>query len=58
MQIRLDKSLAKNNEYWATLPTLQDRLTIIQANLDRLQVKKIKFEVEYQKVEMSKNHWN
>ncbi len=51
MQILSDKSLAK--EYRATLPTLQDRLTI-QANLDYLQFKRIKFEVEYQKVGMSK----
>jgi hypothetical protein len=52
MQILSDKSLAK--EYRTTFPTFQDRLTIIQANLDYLQVKKIKFEVEYQKVGMSK----
>jgi hypothetical protein len=39
MQTRLDKSLAENEEYWTTLPTFQDRLTVIQANLDHLQVK-------------------
>jgi hypothetical protein len=36
MQIWLDKSLAKNEEYQAQLPTHQDRLTIIMVDLDHL----------------------
>jgi predicted nuclease with TOPRIM domain len=51
MQSWLDKSLAKNNEYWAQLPTLQDRLIVIQVDLDRLQAKRTKLEVDHQKVE-------
>jgi hypothetical protein len=47
MKTWLDKSLAKNKEFDAILPTFQDQLTIIQANLDHLQVKWVKLEVEY-----------
>ncbi len=43
--------MAENEEYRVQLPTLQDRLTVIKVNLDRLQVQQIKLEVEYQKVE-------
>ncbi len=51
MQTYLDKSLAKNEEYRAQVPTLQDRPTIIHVNLNRLQVKQTKLEVEYWKLE-------
>ncbi len=29
MQTKLDKIMVKNEEYWAQLPTLQDKLSII-----------------------------
>ncbi len=51
MQSWLDKSLVKNEDYRTQLPTLQDHLLVIQANLDHLQVEKVELEVEYQKVE-------
>jgi hypothetical protein len=40
MESWLDKSLAKNKGYWVQLPTLQDRLTVIQVYLYCLQVEK------------------
>ncbi len=36
MQSWLDKSLVENEEHQTQLPTLQDRLLVIQAYLDRL----------------------
>jgi hypothetical protein len=36
MQSQLDKVLAKNKEYWTQLPTFQDKLIVIQVDLDRL----------------------
>jgi hypothetical protein len=51
MQSKLDKSLVENKEYQTQFPTFQDRLTIIQANLDYLQAKIMELEVGYQKVE-------
>jgi len=49
MQSWLDKSLAENKG-WTQLPTLQDRLTIIQVYLCCLQAKRIELEVENWKV--------
>lgn len=51
MQTRLDKSLVENKEYWTQLLTLQDRLSVIQANLNHLHVKRQELEAKYQKVE-------
>ncbi len=53
MQTKLDKIMVKNEEYWTQLPTLQDKLSIIQVDLDRLQVERQDLEVEYWKVEMN-----
>ncbi len=53
MQTKLDKIMVKNEEYWAQLPTLQNKLSIIQANLDHLQVERQDLEVKYWKVEMN-----
>ncbi len=36
MQSQLDKSLVKNKEYQAQLPILQNKLIIIQVDLDYL----------------------
>lgn len=47
MQNQLDNSLAENEKYYAQLPTLQDRLIVIQANLNHLQAKTTKLVVEY-----------
>jgi len=38
---------SSNEEYQIQLPTLQDQLIVIQADLDRLQVEWTKLEVEY-----------
>jgi hypothetical protein len=51
MQSWLNKSLAKKEQHWAQLPTFQDRLSIIKVDLDCLQAKRAKLEVEYRKVE-------
>ncbi len=53
MQSKLNKSLVKKEEYQTQFPTLQDWLTIIKADIEYLQAKRIKLEVGYQKVEIN-----
>jgi hypothetical protein len=47
MQTWLDKIMVKIEEYQIQPPTLQDKLSIIQANLNRLQVERQDLEVDY-----------